>query len=302
MSHRRIATIVAVFLLTAVAAPAVSAAPVPSVAGMVITPSTSSFEETWDAVIETLEANPNIGIVATVDHAAAAAAAGLDLAPTREVFFGNPALGSPLMAINQTAGIDLPQKILVWEEENGAVFIGYNSTRYLAARHGVGSAATLPVIAAALAGTASSASGVSVVDRSSARPYAVDPRLVQLVSDADVAATFDRLLAAIDAAPPSVVFTLDHSANAATAGVDLPETRLIVFGSPVLGTPLMQESQTIGLDLPLKFLVYDRDGTTYVAYNDVHALARRHGITGQAALLDGIASALAGLAAAGAGS
>jgi uncharacterized protein (DUF302 family) len=64
-------------------------------------------------------------IVATVDHAAAAKKSNLELAPTTVIIFGNPALGTPLMQGRQTAGLDLPLRILIWEEERGNVQIGY---------------------------------------------------------------------------------------------------------------------------------------------------------------------------------
>jgi uncharacterized protein (DUF302 family) len=64
-------------------------------------------------------------IVATVDHAAAAKASGLELRPTTVIIFGNPALGTPLMEGRQTAGLDLPLRVLIWEDASGNVQIGY---------------------------------------------------------------------------------------------------------------------------------------------------------------------------------
>jgi len=64
-------------------------------------------------------------IVATVDHAAAAKKSGLELPPTTVIIFGNPTLGTPLMQGQQTAGLDLPLRVLIWEEEGGKVQIGY---------------------------------------------------------------------------------------------------------------------------------------------------------------------------------
>ena len=66
-----------------------------------------------------------------------AANAGLTLNPTRLVVFGNPNIGTPLMQTSATAGIDLPLKILVWEDSNGDVFVSTNETRYLEHRHGL---------------------------------------------------------------------------------------------------------------------------------------------------------------------
>lgn len=76
-------------------------------------------------------------VVTTVDHAAAARAEGLSLRPTVLVIFGNPKLGTPLMQSEQTAGLDLPLRVLVWEDADGATQIGYLPPAVLAARHGI---------------------------------------------------------------------------------------------------------------------------------------------------------------------
>ena len=59
------------------------------------------------------------------------------LRPSELLVFGNPKVGTPLMLCAQTAGIDLPQRALIWEDENGQVWLSYNDPRYLAARHGI---------------------------------------------------------------------------------------------------------------------------------------------------------------------
>ena len=81
-----------------------------------------------------------------------------------------------------------------------------------------------------------------------------------------------------DASPAKVAFTVDHQESAASAGFALRPTRLVAFGNPKLGTPLMQERPTAGIDLPIKFLVWeDEDGVTQVTTNGIE-LARRHGL------------------------
>ena len=251
----------------------------PQVRGMVITESEQSFDATWNALIAALDANPNINIVATVDHAAAAAAAGLELEPNRVVVFGNPALGTPVMVAGRTTGLDLPQKMQVWEDDD-RVFVGYNSAEYLAARHDAGDAATLDTIAAALAGLAATATGDQDDCASqrhhdrSLRRVERRPGITTVASDADFDTTWSRLLGAIEASPASIAFTVDHGANSSGA---LPPTRLVVFGNPNLGTPLMQQSPTAGIDLPLKILVWeDADGVTQVSTTDVRFLKQRH--------------------------
>jgi uncharacterized protein (DUF302 family) len=76
-------------------------------------------------------------IFARVDHAAGAAKAGLKLRPTILLIFGNPKGGTPFMLCEQTVGIDLPLKALVWQDESGQVWLGYNDPAYIAKRHGI---------------------------------------------------------------------------------------------------------------------------------------------------------------------
>jgi uncharacterized protein (DUF302 family) len=76
-------------------------------------------------------------IIAKVDHAAAAKANGLDLQPTLVVIFGNPKLGTPLMQSVQTAGLDLPLKVLVWQDAGGVVQVGYWMPAALGRAHGI---------------------------------------------------------------------------------------------------------------------------------------------------------------------
>ena len=96
---------------------------------------------------------------------------------------------------------------------------------------------------------------------------------------------------------------VDHAAGATAAGLALNPTDLLIFGNAKGGTPLMQAVQTIGIDLPLKILVWqDAAGQTWLSYNDPHWLAKRHGIDGPAAAaVNGLAGALAALAQAATG-
>ncbi|MEM0982292.1 MAG: DUF302 domain-containing protein [Cyanobacteria bacterium P01_H01_bin.58] len=101
--------------------------------GLVLKSSPHSVAETERRFIQVLEAN-GLNIFATVDHAQNAANADLELAPTRVVIFGNPRAGTPLMNCQQSIGIDLPQKLLIFEDDQG-VQIAYNDPRYLGGRH-----------------------------------------------------------------------------------------------------------------------------------------------------------------------
>jgi uncharacterized protein (DUF302 family) len=117
--------------------------------------------------------------------------------------------------------------------------------------------------------------------------------------------TLKRLEGAIAARGMTVFARIDHSGGAKGAGMDLPPTDVLIFGSPKAGTPLMQMSETIGLDLPLKMLVrQDANGEVSIAYDDPAWLAKRHGL-GEAAepivaKMQAAMAAIAGEAAGGA--
>jgi uncharacterized protein (DUF302 family) len=81
--------------------------------------------------------------------------------------------------------------------------------------------------------------------------------------------TMDRLEAALKAKGMTVFARIDHAAGAAEAGLSLRPTAVLMFGNAEAGTPLMQSVQTIGIDLPLKALVWqDMSGDTWLSYND----------------------------------
>ncbi|WP_299255830.1 DUF302 domain-containing protein [uncultured Aquimarina sp.] len=129
--------------------------------GIIIKESTKSFDETYNTLVEVIKSNPNLKIIAQLDHQANAASVGLKLNPTKIVMFGNPNLGTPLMQSTQTTGLDLPQKILVWKDDQNTVRISYNDPQYLQQRHGIkGVQEVLIKISAALDKITSVASGL----------------------------------------------------------------------------------------------------------------------------------------------
>ncbi len=104
--------------------------------GLITKTSSHSVKETMDK-FENIVKDKGFNIAARVNHAAAAIQSGLTLRPTEVLIFGNPKLGTLLMQSNQTIGIDLPLKVLVWEDENGTVTLAYNDPAWLAERHGI---------------------------------------------------------------------------------------------------------------------------------------------------------------------
>jgi uncharacterized protein (DUF302 family) len=92
-------------------------------------------------------------------------------------------------------------------------------------------------------------------------------------------ATMNRLEAEVRAKGLTVFAHVDHAAGAKAVGMPLRPTDLLIFGNAKGGTPLMQAEQTIGIDLPLKALVWqDAAGVTWLSYNDPYFLAQRHGL------------------------
>src|ERR1700688_1369757 len=96
--------------------------------------------------------------------------------------------------------------------------------------------------------------------------------------------TMDRLEAEVKARGMTVFARVDHAAGAAEVGLQLRPTVVLIFGNAKAGTPLMQANQAIGIDLPLKALVFqDASGKVWLAYNDPSWLASRHGLGGSIA-------------------
>ncbi|MEO1328718.1 MAG: DUF302 domain-containing protein [Pseudomonadota bacterium] len=97
--------------------------------------------------------------------------------------------------------------------------------------------------------------------------------LIALASPHSAKVTMDRLVAAVEKAGAKVFARIDHAAGAASIGETLEPTQLLVFGNPKIGTAPIQANRTIGLDLPLRVLVFEQDGETLVIYQDPYALA-----------------------------
>jgi uncharacterized protein (DUF302 family) len=125
-----------------------------------------------------------------------------------------------------------------------------------------------------------------------------DDGLITIASNHSVKDTIDRVEAALAAKGIAVFARIDHAAGAASAGMSLRPTELLIFGNPRAGTPLMQARQIVGIDLPLKLLAWeDAAGKVWLSYNDPRWLARRHALPdGTAPAVDALAAVLAGLA------
>ena len=104
--------------------------------GLVTIPSAHNVQETIDRV-ETIVKGKGLTVFARVDHAAGAKEVGLPLAPTLLLIFGNAKGGTPLMQAKQAVGIDLPLKVLAWQDGAGKTWLTYNAPQWIAQRHGL---------------------------------------------------------------------------------------------------------------------------------------------------------------------
>ena len=205
------------------------------------------------------------------------------------------------MQQNQQAGIDLPQRMHAYENADGEVQLSYNSTSFLQQRHGLDAdTPQLTIIGTVLMGLDEAASGATI-DAATAGSSTVTENegLVVVTSTRSFDETYDAFITAIgDNGNPGIFREIDHQANAMGAGLDLGPKRVVLFGNPNVGTPLMVSQAASGIDLPLKALVYeDADGNVLVAYNDPVYIAARHGITDQDMLIGNVTTAVSGLVA-----
>src|SRR5712672_2879181 len=102
--------------------------------GLIDIPSNHSVDETVEKLKGILQAK-GVTLFALVDHSGEAAKVGMKMRPTKLLIFGNPKAGTPVMLAAPSSAIDLPLKILVWEDAQGKVWVTYNSLAYLQQRH-----------------------------------------------------------------------------------------------------------------------------------------------------------------------
>jgi uncharacterized protein (DUF302 family) len=120
--------------------------------------------------------------------------------------------------------------------------------------------------------------------------------LITVKSPVDAKTTMDRVEAQAKQRGLNIFARIDHAAGAAKIGKTLRPTEVLIFGNPQGGTPFMECAQTVGIDLPLKALVWeDAAGQVWLGYNDPAYLAQRHAVP-ECAVASNIAKALAGIA------
>ena len=104
--------------------------------GIVDKPTNHSVDETVEKLKGILQSK-GVALFATVDHSGEAAKVGMKMPPTKLLIFGSPKAGTPLMLASPSVAIDLPLKILIWENAQGKAWLSYNSPAYLQERHSI---------------------------------------------------------------------------------------------------------------------------------------------------------------------
>ena len=121
--------------------------------------------------------------------------------------------------------------------------------------------------------------------------------LVSVKSPHDVKTTADRLENILNQKGMKVFIRINHAAGAQKVGQELRPTELIIFGNPKVGTPLMQCSQSVAIDLPQKALIWQDDrGQVWLSYNDPNYLVQRHGLSACAEVIKKVEKALSNFA------
>lgn len=117
--------------------------------------------------------------------------------------------------------------------------------------------------------------------------------MITMQSAHSVAETVNRLEKGLSGAGFKIFARVDHGAGAKSVNMPLPPTELLIFGKPAAGTKLMQSQRTVGIELPLKYLVWeDAGGKVMVGWNDPAWFTGRHGINDRAALVTKVQGAL----------
>ena len=250
------------------------------------------IETTYKKLKSILTQNKNVGIVAELNHTKNAKSVGINLNPTQAIFFGNPKLGTPLMQVNPLTGLDLPQKMLFLENERSNQIV-YNDMAYLNQRYALDNHPNLTTINNTLESLVKKISGASSVEHK-AFEISENQGIITKKSAQDFDTTLDKLMSLLQNHEAlKVIATLDHQANAKKVDMELAPSFLVVFGNPKMGSPLMQTTQSIALDLPQKMLVWENaNGDVFVSYNNIYFIQERYQLKGHEDILKNISSAL----------
>jgi|GEM_PF-2029806 len=257
------------------APPALSGQP----AGTVVVPAGTDFA----AAVERLQTAITSGggtVAAVVDNAADARSAGVEIPANTVVIGGSPAANAPLVRVDQRAALNLPERYLVRQDESGAVEITYNGADFVAALSGVTTPEARAPLRDSIAAVAGQAGPVATAPVA-APLVGVAPggAVITVFGSADVRVTVDRLRRNAGKAPNRAVAVIDMAGNSGGSEPPLRPTSLVLVSTPEVEGPLLAAAPSFGLELPMRFVVWDDEqNRTQIGYQDVARLAARHGI------------------------
>lgn len=216
-------------------------------------------------------------LVVTIDHARLAAAQGETMPPAVVTIFSDPEVSTELMLSNPRVGLDLPFKVLVFDDM-GTPTVAYPTASFLAARHGLTDEKVLERYDSAMF---TALRGIDHDDLAlvGAASVSRDYGIAELESDFEFAETIARLEQAVMSQGDTVWFgQVDFSAEAALQGEALSPATLLLFGGPKPGAVAMAHFPKLGLDaFCQKLLVYeDEAGEVKVLFNEIVAFAELH--------------------------
>ena len=244
-----------------------------------ITDQAGSVQEVVDFIETDLE-NQGFKIALILDHSANAASVGLELRPTQIILARPPhRLEKKLLKRSESLGLDLPMKFLVFEDDQGDIQLRYNPVGYLFDRHDL----------------LTRDRTLSTTEFLTEQFGVLDNGILNVESLFDRDSTVQNLRDIISGVPNfGIPLVLDYGKKA--------NCTLIVFGNPLVGTPLMQATQEVALDLPQKFLVCENSNyKSTILYNDPLFIGKRHNVQGQDMRLNAVANALRNFATMAAG-
>lgn len=233
-----------------------------------------------ETIIENLRSTPSLELVADIDHSKLAAKTAAQMPPARVIIFSNIELEIRLLKENQLLGLDLPFKVLAYENIQGSPSATHNNYDYLTSRYNLKSKPSLSeahnqTYRQALAG----------INNSKYRTFSNDSMnpdgIITIDSLYDFKTTIERIHLAINAQDDTIEFgEIDYQQKAADLGEKIRPTTMILFGAPAPGAEAMRNSITLGLDaFCQKFLVWeDAEGKVHLSYNDLLAIADRQNV------------------------
>ncbi|MDB4261727.1 DUF302 domain-containing protein [bacterium] len=238
-------------------------------------------------IINNIEDSTHLSNVVTIDHSRLANQAGAPLAPSQVIMFHDTQLESELLAKTPLIALNLPLKVLVYQDDKQQASIIWNQTTYLENRHNINFTEQErrqynQDIQRALQGIEEGAF------RKFANNEMTDNATITINSDIDFRTTVERALKVVGEQKDVTIFEkIDYQAIAKEHNIVIKPTFLIMYGAPNPGGKAMKEARTLGLDaFPQKLLVWEApDGTVKVTYNNLSLLADRQDVHKPFALL-----------------